>query len=83
MWRRDPGLEQLRVRIFQVMPGEPGMLVVFYSCVGDARPLATLLLLPLVPISDCSSASWIIQFGEGRKWGSEACACMILRVHPV
>lgn len=29
-------------------PGVPGMLVVFYSSVGDARPLATLLLLPLV-----------------------------------
>lgn len=83
VWRGDLGLEQLRVEIFQVIPGVPGMLVAFHSCVGDARPLATLLLFPLVSVSDCSSDSWVIHFGEGRKRGREACACITLRVHPV
>lgn len=83
MYRGDLGLEQLRVGVFQVMPGVPAMLVVCYSCVGDARPLATWLLLPLVLLSDCSSAAWIIQIGKGGRSGGEAHACTTLRVHSV
>lgn len=50
---------------------------------GDARPLATWLLLPLVLLSDCSSAAWIIQIGKRGRSGGEAYACTTLRVHSV
>lgn len=74
MWmlRGDLGLEQLRLGILQVMPGLPGMLVKFYNCVVDARRPATLFPLALASISDSSSASRLIQTGEGRKRGGGA-----------
>lgn len=80
--RGDPGWEHLRVGILLVMPGLPGLLVMFYNRVGDARPPATLLPLPLASTSDWSSASGLIQTREGRKGGGGARVWMTLRLHP-
>lgn len=59
----DLGLEKL---IFQMMPVMPEMLVVFYNCVGDARPLATLLLLPLV-LRSAAQPPGLFRLGKGGK----------------
>lgn len=48
-----------------IFMGLPGMLLMFSSCRGDTKPLATLPLLPLASITNCSSASRLIQAGEG------------------
>lgn len=51
MWGGHLGLGQLRVGISQVIPGLPMILVAFYNCVGDAKPPAASLLLPLALIN--------------------------------